>query len=257
MVQYLVWLRNALVLDFGRPFSASDVTVTEIIAKMLPYSALVGGLAASMAILVGLSLGMLAAAFEDSWLDNAVTTYAVAIASIPSFVMGFLMAYFIGVRLGWLPTGGWGDRGTVYPGIRYLILPVVAYGLPGTGGIARWTRQCLLEAMTSDYVRTAYAKGLRQVAVILKHVFRNASIPLVTSYLPMFPGMMTGSMFIEQVFGIPGLGRYFVLASTNRDYTLVLGVTTFWFMLISLTYFATDILYGVIDPRVRVTERAR
>jgi ABC-type dipeptide/oligopeptide/nickel transport system permease component len=257
MVQYLVWLRNALVLDFGRPFSAADVTVTEIIAKMMPYSALVGGVAATMAVLVGLTLGMLAAAFEDSWLDNAVTTYAVGIASIPSFVLGFLMAFFIGVKLGWLPTGGWGDRGTVWPGIRYLILPVIAYGLPSTGGIARWTRQCLLEAMTSDYVRTAYSKGLRQVAVMVKHVLRNASIPLVTSFLPMFPGMMTGSMFIEQVFGIPGLGRYFVLASTNRDYTLVLGVTTFWFMLISLTYFATDILYGLIDPRVRVTERAR
>ena len=256
-LQYLVWLRNALTLDFGRPFTAPDVTVTEIILKMLPYSALVGGLAATMAIVVGMTMGMLAAAYEDSWLDNLVTTYAVAIGTMPGFVLGFLLAYIVGVQLGWLPTGGWGDKGTVWPGIRYLILPVVAYGLPATGGIARWTRQCLLEAISSDYVRTAYAKGLRQATVMTKHVLRNAAIPLVTSYLPIFPGMMTGSMFIEQVFGVPGLGRYFVLSSTNRDYPLVLGITMFWAVLIALTYFATDILYGIIDPRVRVTERAR
>ncbi|NLG50380.1 MAG: ABC transporter permease [Chloroflexi bacterium] len=254
MVQYLVWLRNALTLDFGVAFTTPELTVTQLISRMLPYSALVGGLAALLAISLGILMGMLAAAFEDSWFDNLITGYAVIMSTIPSFVMGFLLAYFFAVKLGWFPSGGWGT-GDLWPGVKYLVLPVVAYGLPATGGVARWTRQCLLEAMSSEYVRTAYAKGLRQVAVIVKHVLRNALIPMVTSFLPMFPGMMTGSLFIEQVFGIPGLGKYFVQSSTNRDYPLVLGVTMFWAVLISLTYFATDVLYGLIDPRVRVTEK--
>ena len=256
LVQYLVWLRNALTLNFGVPFTTPELTVTQLIGRMLPYSALVGGLAALLAISLGILMGMLAAAFEDSWFDNLVTGYAVFMGTIPSFVMGFLLAYFFAVKLKWLPSGGWGN-GDLWPGVKYLVLPVVAYGLPGTGGVARWTRQCLLEATASEYVRTAYAKGLRQVAVMVKHVLRNALIPMITSFLPMFPGMMTGSLFIEQVFGIPGLGKYFVQSSTNRDYPLVLGVTIFWAVLIALTYFATDILYGLIDPRVRVTEGRR
>jgi ABC-type dipeptide/oligopeptide/nickel transport system permease component len=109
--------------------------------------------------------------------------------------------------------------------------------------------------MTSDYVRTANAKGATERRVMLLHVLRNAMIPMITSFLPMFPGMMTGSIFIEQVFGLPGLGKYFVQASSNRDYPLVLGITLFWAVLIALTYFVTDILYGVIDPRVRLTEK--
>jgi ABC-type dipeptide/oligopeptide/nickel transport system permease component len=109
--------------------------------------------------------------------------------------------------------------------------------------------------MSSDYVRTAYAKGLRQASVVTRHVLRNALIPMITSFLPMFPGMMTGSIFIETVFGLPGLGKYFVQSASNRDYPLVLGITMFWAVLIMTTYFVTDVLYGVIDPRVRITER--
>jgi len=247
--QYLVWLRNALTLDFGVPFSMPERSVTRLIGDVLPYSALVGGLAAALAITLGLILGVIAAARQDTWIDTIVTSYAVFIGTIPSFVMGFILVYFFASQLRWFPSGGWG-------GPKHLVLPVVAYGLPATGGVARWTRQCLAEAMSSDYVRTAYAKGVRQAGVMTKHVLRNALIPMVTSFLPMFPGMMTGSMFIEQVFGLPGLGKYFVMSSTNRDYPLVLGITIFWAILIALTYFATDLLYGVIDPRVRIVESA-
>jgi ABC-type dipeptide/oligopeptide/nickel transport system permease component len=253
--QYLVWLVNALTLDFGRPFSTPERTVTQLISDVLPYSALVGGLAATLAITLGITLGMLAAARQDSWLDTIVTSYAVFIGTVPSFVMGFVMVYFFAAKLHWLPAGSWGNPEDPADVARHLILPIVAYALPPTGGIARWTRQCMAEAMSSDYVRTAYAKGVRQVGVMVKHVLRNALIPMITSFLPMFPGMMTGSMFIEQVFGLPGLGKYFVMSSTNRDYPLVLGITMFWAILISLTYFLTDILYGIIDPRVRILEK--
>jgi ABC-type dipeptide/oligopeptide/nickel transport system permease component len=174
--------------------------------------------------------------------------YAVVMSTIPSFVLGFVLVYLLAARLGWFPTGGWGTW-------RHLVLPVAAFGLPAAGTVARWTRQCIAEAMAADYVRTAYAKGLRERAVLFRHVLRNAGIPMLTYFLPLFPAMMTGSIFIEQVFGLPGLGKYFVLSSTNRDYPMVLGITMFWALLISLTYLITDILYGLIDPRVRVQGR--
>ena len=249
--QYLVWLRNAAMLDFGRPFSAPEITVTKMIATQLPYSAMVGGIAALLAVVVGIFLGMLAAANSNSVLDNIITGYSVVIGTIPSFVMGFLLVYFFAIQLGWFPTGGWGEDW------RNLVLPVVAYGLPATGGVARWTRQCMLEALSADYVRTAYAKGVRPPGVMSRHVLRNALIPMITSFLPLFPGMMTGSIFIEATFGLPGLGTYFVTSSTTRDYPLVLGITMFWAVLISLTYFLTDVFYGLIDPRVRITEQSR
>jgi ABC-type dipeptide/oligopeptide/nickel transport system permease component len=246
--QYLVWLRNALLLDFGRPFTAPELTVTQLILKALPYSALIGGLAATFAVTFGILLGMIAAARQNTWIDNVVTSYSVVIATIPSFVLAFVMVYFFAAKLRWFPAGGWG-------GPIHWVLPVLAYGVPATGGVARWTRQCLVDVMSSDYVRTAYAKGLRQASVVTRHVLRNALIPMITSFLPMFPGMMTGSIFIETVFGLPGLGKYFVQSASNRDYPLVLGITMFWAVLIMTTYFVTDVLYGVIDPRVRITER--
>jgi ABC-type dipeptide/oligopeptide/nickel transport system permease component len=243
--QYLVWLRNAAMLDFGTPFSAPEKTVTAVIRDLLPYSALVGGLAATLAITVGVTIGIAAAAKANSAFDNGVTIFSVTIGTIPPFVMGFVLVYIFAAQLRWLPAGGWG-------GPSHLILPVVAFGLPAIGGVARWTRQCVLDAIHSDYVRTAKAKGLSRRGIMVKHVLRNALIPMVTSFLPLFPGMMTGSIFIEQVFGLPGLGRWFVLSSTNRDYPMVLGITMFWAILIMITYLITDILYGVIDPRVRV-----
>jgi ABC-type dipeptide/oligopeptide/nickel transport system permease component len=248
MVQYGIWLWNAVRLDFGRPFTAPELSVMQLIFKQLPYSMIIGGLAASLAIVIGVTLGIIGAARANSGIDNFIVSYSVIIATIPSFVLGFLLAYVLAAKLHWLPAGGWG-------GPRFWILPVVAYGIPATGGVALWTRQCMLEAMTSDYVRTANAKGATERRVMLLHVLRNAMIPMITSFLPMFPGMMTGSIFIEQVFGLPGLGKYFVQASSNRDYPLVLGITLFWAVLIALTYFVTDILYGVIDPRVRLTEK--
>ena len=248
VVQYGIWLWNAVRLDFGRPFTAPELSVTQLIIKQLPYSSIIGGLAALLAIIIGVILGMIAAARSNTLTDNTIVTYSVIIGTIPSFVLGFLLAYFLAARLGLFPAGGWG-------GPRYWVLPVVAYGIPATGGVALWTRQCMLEAMTSDYVRTAYAKGASDRRVMTRHVLKNALIPMITSFLPLFPGMMTGSIFIEQVFGLPGLGKYFWQASSNRDYPLVLGITMFWAVLIAMTYFITDILYGLIDPRVRILEK--
>jgi ABC-type dipeptide/oligopeptide/nickel transport system permease component len=250
--QYLVWLRNAATLDFGTPYMAPELSVTELIWRQLPYSAAVGGLAAAFAMIIGIILGMIAAARQNSWLDVVINVGAVVIGTVPGFVLGFVFIYFFAAKLKWFPSGGWGDEG-----YAHLVLPVAAFGIPATGGVARWTRQCMVEAMSSDYVRTAYAKGVRQAGVMSRHVLRNALIPMITRFLPMFPAMMTGSIFIEHTFGIPGLGQWFVSSSFNRDYPMVLGITIFWGVLIAVTYFITDILYGVIDPRVRLTERSQ
>ena len=248
--QYLVWLRNAALLDFGTPYMAPELSVTELIMRQMPFSALIGGLAALLAILLGVTLGMIAAAQQNSWLDVGINTGAVIIGTVPGFVLGFVFIYFFAAQLKWFPSGGWADSG-----YKHLVLPVAAFGLPAAGGVARWTRQCMVESMSSDYVRTAYAKGVRQTGVMTRHVLRNALIPMITRFLPMFPAMMTGSIFIEHTFGIPGLGQWFVSSSFSRDYPMVLGITIFWGVLIAVTYFITDILYGVIDPRVRLTER--
>jgi ABC-type dipeptide/oligopeptide/nickel transport system permease component len=247
--QYVVWLRNALMLNFGSPYMAPEMSVTDLILRQLPYSALIGGLGATLAISVGVLLGMLAAARQNTWVDVVVSTFAVVIATIPGFVLGFILIYFFAAQLQWFPTGGWGDTPA------YWVLPVVAFGFPAIGDVTRWTRQCMVESLSSDYVRTAYAKGVRQSGVMSRHVLRNALIPMVTRFLPMYPAMMTGSVFIERTFGIPGLGQYFVSASFTRDYPMVVGITIFWASLISITYFITDILYGIIDPRVRLTRR--
>ncbi len=248
LVQYAVWLWNAIRLNFGRPFTAPELTVTQLIFKQMPFSAIIGGLAATLALVIGIILGTICAARANGTLDNILMSYSIVISTVPSFVLGFLLVYFFAAKLQLLPAGGWG-------GPIYWILPVVAYGIPASGGVALWTRQCMLEAMTSDYVRTAYAKGAKERRVMFLHVLRNAMIPMITNFLPLFPAMMTGSIFIEQVFGIPGLGKYFWQASSNRDYPLVLGITMFWAVLIMVTYFLTDVLYGIIDPRVRISEK--
>jgi ABC-type dipeptide/oligopeptide/nickel transport system permease component len=248
--QYLVWLGNAARLDFGRPFTAPELSVTQLIARVLPYSALIGGLAAALATAIGITLGIIAAARQNSWIDTLITSYAVGIATIPSYVMGYILAYLIAAKLGLFPPVGGAGHGTgSCRSSRSGCRPAVG----SRAGRANASRRRWPPIMCARLT----PKGLSQASVMTRHVLRNAMIPIITSVLPIFPGMMTGSIFIERVFGLPGLGTYFVMSSTNRDYPLVLGITIFWAVLISLTYLLTDILYGVIDPRVRIGEGAR
>ena len=164
MEQYLLWLRNAVTLDFGSPYLAPEMIVTGLILKQLPYSALVGGLAAALALVMGIILGGIAASNQNSWIDIIINSFSIIIGTIPGFVLGFLLAYYFGVKLNWFPTGGWQNEP------KYVVLPVLAYGFPAIGGVARWTRQCMVEAMSADYVRTARSKGVRQAGVMARHV---------------------------------------------------------------------------------------
>ena len=244
--QYLRYLGNILRGDFGPSFKYKDYTVTELIWGGFPVSLRIGLTAIVLAFLVGTALGALAALRQNSRLDYAVMATAMVGIAIPNFVVAPLLSLVFGVYLGLLPVAGWGGGS-----LRNMVLPVVALALPQIAYIARLTRGSLIEVLRTNYVRTARAKGLPERLVLLRHAIR-AALPPVVSYLgPATAGVITGSVVIEQIFGIPGIGRYFVQAALNRDYTLVLGVVVFYGGIIVLFNLAVDLVYGLLDPKVR------
>jgi peptide/nickel transport system permease protein len=243
--QYLTYLRNSVRLDFGVSYQSPSETVTEVISRTFPVSMLIGFLAALLGITSGLLLGTIAAYNQNSRLDYLVTFFSTLTITTPGFVVAVGLIFLFAVKLHWLPTSGWA-------GPKTWIMPVIALSLGAVGFVARYTRASLLDVMQADYVRTARAKGLPERLVALRHILRNALIPLITVVLPIFPGLMTGTIFIERLFRIPGLGSWFVTSSFKRDYPMILGITMLWAALISITYLVTDILYAVVDPRVRL-----
>ncbi|ABE60344.1 oligopeptide ABC transporter permease OppB [Chromohalobacter israelensis] len=244
--QYLRYMGNLLQGDFGPSFKYKDFSVTELIAQGFPVSLEIGGLAILLALLVGLPLGVIAALRRNSGLDYAVMGAALASIAVPNFVIAPILALVFGVLLAWLPAGGW--NGGALPN---LILPVIALSIQQIAYIARMMRASMIEVLGSHYIRTARAKGLSERQVIWRHAIRPALLP-VTSYLgPAIAGIITGSVVIEQIFGIPGIGRYFVQAALNRDYTLVMGTVVFYGALIVLMNLLVDLLYSALDPQIR------
>ncbi|PWW33603.1 oligopeptide ABC transporter permease OppB [Chromohalobacter israelensis] len=244
--QYLRYMGNLLQGDFGPSFKYKDFSVTELIAQGFPVSLEIGGLAILLALLVGLPLGVIAALRRNSGLDYAVMGAALAGIAVPNFVIAPILALVFGVLLAWLPAGGW--NGGALPN---LILPVIALSIQQVAYIARMMRASMIEVLGSHYIRTARAKGLSERQVIWRHAIRPALLP-VTSYLgPAIAGIITGSVVIEQIFGIPGIGRYFVQAALNRDYTLVMGTVVFYGALIVLMNLLVDLLYSALDPQIR------
>ncbi|MBZ5876581.1 oligopeptide ABC transporter permease OppB [Chromohalobacter israelensis] len=244
--QYLRYMGNLLQGDFGPSFKYKDFSVTELIAQGFPVSLEIGGLAILLALLAGLPLGVVAALRRNSGLDYAVMGAALAGIAVPNFVIAPILALVFGVLLAWLPAGGW--NGGALPN---LILPVIALSIQQVAYIARMMRASMIEVLGSHYIRTARAKGLSERQVIWRHAIRPALLP-VTSYLgPAIAGIITGSVVIEQIFGIPGIGRYFVQAALNRDYTLVMGTVVFYGALIVLMNLLVDLLYSALDPQIR------
>jgi oligopeptide transport system permease protein len=245
-IQYVRYLGNILRGDFGPSFKYKDYSVTELIWGGFPVSLRIGLSAIVIAFLIGTSLGALAALRQNSRLDYAVMATAMTGIAIPNFVVAPLLSLVLGVYLGLLPVGGWGGGS-----MRNMVLPVIALALPQIAYIARLMRGSLIEVLRANYVRTARAKGLPERYVLTRHALR-AALPPVVSYLgPATAAVITGSVVIEQIFGIPGIGRYFVQAALNRDYTLVLGVVVFYGGLIVLFNLAVDLVYGLLDPKVR------
>lgn len=246
LAQYATYLGNLLRGDFGPSFRYKDFTVGQLIRSGFPVSLAVGGLAMLCAAALGTALGAFAALRRNTGLDHGVMAAAMAGVAIPNFVMAPLLSLVLGVHLGWLPVAGWGGGSPAH-----LVLPVAALALPQIAYVARLTRAGLLEVLRADFIRTAHAKGLPDRLVVTRHALRAALLPVVSYLGPAAAGIITGSVVIEQIFGIPGIGRHFVQGALNRDYTLVMGVVVLYGALIIAFNLAVDLLYGFLDPRIR------
>jgi oligopeptide transport system permease protein len=244
--QYLRYLGNILQGDFGPSFQYREYSVNELIAQGFPVSLTIGGLAVLLALLVGGTLGIIAALRQNQPTDYTVMTVAMTGISIPNFVVAPLLILFFAVGLGWLPAGGW-DGG----GVGKLVLPVVSLALPQIAYIARLMRSSMIETLRQNYIRTARAKGISEFKIIMRHALKPAFLPVLSYLGPATAAVITGSVVIEKIFGIPGLGRFFVQGALNRDYTLVMGVVVFYGILIIVFNFIVDLLYGALDPKVR------
>ena len=241
--QYWLFLKAALRGDFGYSFYASGRSVNELVREHWPYSIHVGLMTLAFSSVIGLGLGIFAAMNPGRWPDFLGTGVSLFCMTVPSFIFAKLMQYVLSVKLGWLPTAGW-------DGPKYWIMPVLANSLGPVMTLQRYTRAAISDVMRSNYVRTARAKGLSERKVTLVHIFKNALTPVVTVAGPLTASLVTGSIFIESIFRIPGLGWYTNQAIGRRDYPLILASTLLWTTLISVTYFATDIIYALLDPRV-------
>ena len=245
--QYLRYLGGLVRGDLGPSFQYQGARVSELLGKGFAVSALLGALAMALALLLGMAAGIVAARRHGQWPDHGLMAASLLGISIPSYVVAPLLVLLFAVTLRWLPAGGWADG-------RFsdMLLPVIALALPQVGSIARLMRGAMLEVLDAPYIRTARAKGLPERLVILRHALKPALMPLLSYLGPATAAILTGSVVVEQVFDIPGIGRYFVQGALNRDYTLVLGVVSFYGALIVLFNFIVDLLYGALDPRVRL-----
>jgi peptide/nickel transport system permease protein len=241
--QYLIWLGGVVRLDFGMSFEHPDESVLDLIGRTWPTTLHLGLMALTIAFGIGVPLGLVAALRQNTWIDYVATLLSIVGFVTPHFVWGILFILIFSLALNLLPTGGW-------EGPKTWIMPVLAYCLLPIATIARYTRASVIDILRADYIRTARAKGLREQSVIGRHVMKNALIPLITVFGPLIPDLITGSIFIEAIFRVPGLGRYWVTSTVDRDYPMIIGLTMLWAVLIAITYLISDILYVVADPRV-------
>ncbi len=243
--QFGLYLGALLRGDFGPSFYYRDFSVAELFAKALPISIKLGGIALMLALTVGLLLGSIAAVRQNSATDYTVVAVATAGLTIPTFVTAPLLQILFGLWLAWLPVGGWNDGAA-----RNIVLPVLVLALPQVAVIARMTRAAMIEALRAPHIRTLRAQGLA-THTILAHALRSAALPVVSYLGPATAALLTGSVVVETVFGIPGVGRYFIEGALNRDYTLVMGTVVVVAVFVVLLNLAADIAYAVLDPRVR------
>lgn len=253
--QYLKYMGNALRFDFGIPYQQPTSTVAALIAQTWRVSLQLGMMTIVLAFGLGIPIGVYAAYNQNTWIDNAVTFVAMLGITVPNFVIGIWLILIFAVRLDWLPMGGWSEpKNFIIPGLFSTdwILPVVAYALAPLSVVARYTRSSVLEVIRSDFVRTARAKGLGSQVILWRHVLRNALIPLVTVLGVEIPNLLTGSIFVETIFRVPGLGKYFVTSTFTRDYPMIMALSLLIAFVWGLTYLATDLIYTRIDPRIRL-----
>jgi oligopeptide transport system permease protein len=242
--QYSRYLAGVARGDLGPSYKYLDRGVTEIIADTLPTSALLGALAVIFAVLVSFPLGLFAAYYRESVIDRFCLFLATLGISLPNFILGALLIWAVALQLGWLQAGRWDDWSSV-------ILPMVTLGAAPAAYLSALLRSTLIETLGEDFVRTARAKGAREHSVIARHALRNSLIPILTVMGPLTAALLTGSFVVEYVFAIPGMGRFFITAVTDRDYPLIMGVSLVYTAILVSANFAVDLLYGWVDPRIR------
>ncbi len=241
--QYVTYLKDILLhFDFGPSLKNRGRDVIDIMTDGFKVSAKLGGTAAICAIFGGLCLGSIAAIFRNKFIDRIIMIVTTAFVAMPSFIIGTLFLMFFCVKLGWFPANGDAAGGTVLPIITLMLYPM-SY-------ITRLTRSSMLDVLGQDYVRTARAKGVGNMGVIFKHALKNACLPVVTYAGPMLAFIVTGSLVVEQIFAVPGIGRRFVSSIINRDYTMIMGTTIFLAVLIIVMTLLCDIIYKLVDPRI-------
>ena len=244
--QYTTYLGNIIQGDFGPSFKYKDFTVNELVTKALPVSAKIGFFAFIFALVMGVTVGTIAALKQNSWIDYTIMSTAMAGVVMPSFILAPVLIYIFSINLGWLPAGGWLDGS-----LKYMLLPMFGMSLLYVATFARITRGSMIETLNSNFIRTARAKGLSYPNIIVKHALKPALLPVVSYMGPAFVGIITGSVVIETIFGLPGIGKLFVNAAFNRDYSLVLGITILIGTLTIIFNAIVDIVLAYIDPKIR------
>jgi oligopeptide transport system permease protein len=242
--QFAIFVGKAVRGDFGNSFVYKTRTVREILVETFPVSLFLGAMALALAIAGGVSLGVLAATYQNRMWDYVSVTLATVGVAVPNFVLAVFLIILFSFVVPLFPTGGWDSW-------RNWVLPTVTLALAPMGLIARFTRASMLEVIRSDFTLTARAKGLGEVPVILKHAFKNALIPIVTLLGPMFAAVGTGSFFVESIFRVPGMGRFFVLSMTGRDYPMIMAVVLSYGAFLAVMNLVVDLAYGALAPRIR------
>lgn len=245
--QYGIYLKNIARGNFGESMKSNVETVNEMIARGFPVSASLGAQALLVALIFGPALGAIAALHQNKVPDYIAMIISIIGVSVPSFVMGSFLIQFVARNVGWIPIGGWGEW-------RHTILPSIALALMPLAEMSRLMRSSMLEVMGQDYIKTAKSKGLSNATVIVKHAVRNAILPIVSMLGTTVSNLLVGSFVIEKIFGIPGLGMFFTNSIYNRDYTLIMGVTVFYAVILIIMLLIVDIAYMLIDPKIRLTE---
>jgi ABC-type dipeptide/oligopeptide/nickel transport system permease component len=243
--QFAIFVSKAVRGDFGNSFVYKTRTVREILAETFPVSLLLGSMALGLAVVGGLTLGILAAVYQNKGWDYVSVSLATVGVAVPNFVLAVFLIILFSFVVPLFPTGGWDSP-------RNWVLPTITLALAPMGIIARFTRASMLEVIRSDYTLTARAKGLAEGRVIFKHTLKNALIPVVTLLGPMFAAVGTGSFFVESIFRVPGMGRFFVLSMTGRDYPMIMAVVLTYGAFLAIMNFVVDLAYGALDPRIRL-----
>ncbi|MGM0863158.1 MAG: ABC transporter permease [Bacillota bacterium] len=248
MIQYFLYLKSLVSLDFGPSITQPSQTVNDLLGRGFPISFELGMITLVIAVLSGIILGVLAALRHNGIIDYIAMTFAVLGISIPNFVMATLLIQELAVNRGIFPVATWTSW-------RHMVLPTLALATGPMAIIARLTRSSMLEVLTQDYIRTARAKGLSPIKIVFKHALRNALLPVVTVLGTLAAGILTGTFVIEQIFAIPGMGKYFVESINQRDYPVIMGTTVFYSAFLILMLFLVDLAYGYLDPRIKLHKK--